>query len=69
MPSRASSDANAVAKPCFSAAMPSSRSPLCETRLICSSAAAPGAANLRAQLSAVSNSSWSGTTRLTRPYS
>src|SRR6202042_1365181 len=36
MPSLASSLRKAVAKPCFSASMPASRSPACETRLICS---------------------------------
>ena len=36
MPSRASCDANTLANPACSAAMPSSRSPAPETRLICS---------------------------------
>ena len=48
MPSRASSEANAVPKPSFSAAMPSSRSPLWETCLISSSASGAWRANLRA---------------------
>ena len=48
MPSRASSDVKASMKPPFSASMPSSRSPACETRLICSSATGAWRANLRA---------------------
>src|SRR5215218_300065 len=69
IPSRASSDANTVAKPAFSASMPSSRSPWCDTRLICSSASGACRANFRVHASAVSNSSWSGTTRLASPNS
>ncbi len=38
IPSLASSEKKAVAKPCFSASIPSSRSPLLETSLICSTA-------------------------------
>src|SRR6187549_856577 len=69
MPSLASSLPKAVAKPCFSASMPSSRSPLPETCLIWPRATGAWPASLRPQASAVSNSSWSGTTRLTRPNS
>ena len=69
MPSLASSLENAAAKPAFSASMPSSRSPLAETALICATATGAWAASLRPHISAVSNSSWSGTTRLTRPSS
>ena len=47
MPSLASSLPKAVAKPCFSASMPSSRSPLCETTLICSRASGAWPASLR----------------------
>ena len=57
------------AKPCFSASMPSSRSPRWETCLIWPSATGACPASLRAHISAVSSSSWSGTTRLTRPSS
>ena len=67
MPSFASSLRKAVAKPCFSASIPSSRSPLSETSLICSTATGAWPASLRAHESAVSNSSWSGTTRLASP--
>ena len=49
MPSRASSEPNAFAKAAFSASIPSSRSPACETCLICSSATGAWPANLRAQ--------------------
>src|SRR5680860_706332 len=69
MPSFASSLAKAVAKARFSASMPSSRSPLWEALLICSRATGAWPASLPAHISAVSNSSWSGTTRLTRPES
>ena len=59
MPSRASSEANAFANASFSAAMPSSRSPLWDACLISSSASGAWRANLRAHWTAVSNSSWS----------
>ena len=49
--------------------MPSSRSPLWLTFLISSTASGACPASLRAHASAVSNSSWSGTTRLTSPCS
>ena len=69
MPSLASSEKNAAAKPAFSASMPSSRSPLAETFLIWPTAIGACPASLRAHDSAVSSSSWSGTMRLTRPNS
>ena len=67
MPSRASSLAKTAAKAAFSASMPSSRSGLAETSLIAPTASGAWPASLRAHASAVSSSSWSGTTRLTRP--
>src|SRR4029079_19736039 len=66
MPSLASSVAKTAAKPAFSASMPSSRSPAAETSLIFSTATGAWPASLRAHDSAVSNSSWSRTIRLTR---
>src|SRR3954470_2259665 len=69
IPSLPSSDWNAVPKPAFSASMPASISPLALTFLICSTASGACSASLRAHASAVSNSSWSTTTRLTRPNS
>ena len=67
MPSLASSLAKALAKPCFSASMPASRSPLAETRLICSTASGACPASLRAHASAVSSSSWSGDDAVDEP--
>src|ERR671924_1370645 len=57
IPSRASSLVNTAAKPAFSAAMPSSRSALPETALICATASGACPASLRAHCSAVSSSS------------
>src|SRR5215208_5955060 len=54
MPSRASSDVNAVTKPPFSASIHSSRSPVAETCLICSTATGAWPASLRAHARAVS---------------
>ena len=67
IPSLPSSDWNAVANPFFSASIPSSRSGSSEASFTCSTAIGACAASLRAQASAVSNSSWSGTTRLASP--
>ena len=70
MPSVASSLAKTAAKPAFSASMPSSRSPLPRDLLdLRRRASGAWPASLRAQASAVSSSSWSATTRLTRPNS
>src|SRR3954470_18160156 len=69
IPSLPSSDWNAVPKPAFSASMPASISPLALTFLTCSTASGACSASLRAHASALSNSSWSTTTRLTSPNS
>src|SRR5262245_4260386 len=67
IPSLASWDRKAVAKPSFSASIPSSRSALLEIRLICSTATGACSASLRAQATAVSSSSSSGTRASARP--
>ena len=67
MPSFPSSLVNARANPRFSASIPSSRSGLSETSLTRSTAIGAWPASLRAHASAVSNSSWSGTTRFASP--
>src|SRR5262249_50399779 len=69
IPSLASSLPKAAAKPPFSASMPSSMSAWSDTSLICSRATGAWAASFRPHISAVSNSSWSGTTRLASPNS
>src|SRR4029453_967149 len=69
LPSRASSELNAVTKPPFSASTPSSRSAFAETFLIWSTATGAWSASFRAHSRAASNSSWSGTTSLASPIS
>src|SRR4051794_8633510 len=68
MPSLASSEKKAAANPCFSASIPASRSPLLETRLICSTATGACSASLRAHEIATSSSSSSGTRSSARPW-
>ena len=67
MPSRASSDPKARAKPSASSAVPRRGRRWCERFLISSTAIGACSASLRAQPSAASNSSWSGTTWLAKP--
>ena len=69
MPSLASSLKNAVAKPGLLGLDALVEVALWETFLICATAIGACPASLRAQETAVSNISWSGTTRLTRPSS